>query len=558
MLDPENQSMKDIVLKSKLCSAEQLEEVINEHIRTGRPLKDIIVDFQLASEEQLLAEIAGQMNVDFVDLSDIELDQSVVDLVSSEVVRSLGVVPLDFDGYTVTAVPRNPLNYQVADELHFVLGRPISLVVAMEAEVDALIERYYPIDMDSVHELLNEMEQERGIRLDGDMEQAANEAPIVKFVEAVLYQAIRDKASDIHFEPFETDFKIRYRIDGALYEMVPPPKSLAVPVISRVKIISGLNISERRKPQDGRIQLKVNGKPVDMRVSTLPTQHGESVVLRVLDRSAVNLDLDVLGINENVLAKIRQMISMPNGIFIITGPTGSGKTTTLYSALKELNKVEVKILTAEDPVEYDLDGIVQLPIDDAVKMTFDRALRAFLRQDPDIIMLGETRDIESASMAVQASLTGHLVFTTLHTNDAAGAITRLVDMGVEPYLITSSLVGVLGQRLIRRVCPHCKTAFTPSDDDLALLGLSREDIGDNKFYYGRGCKVCNNTGYKGRKAITELLEMNTKIGELVLQSAPTIVINDKARELGMETMREDGVRAILNGETTMEEVLKYT
>ena len=558
MLDPENQSMKDIVLKSKLCSAEQLEEVIDEHIRTGRPLKDVIVDFQLASEEQLLAEIAGQMNVDFVDLSDIELDQSVVDLVSSDVVRSLGVVPLDFDDYTVTAVPRNPLNYQAADELHFVLGRPISLVVAMEAEVDALIERYYPIDMDSVHELLNEMEQEKGIRLDGDMEQAANEAPIVKFVEAVLYQAIRDKASDIHFEPFETDFKIRYRIDGALYEMVPPPKSLAVPVISRVKIISGLNISERRKPQDGRIQLKVNGKPVDMRVSTLPTQHGESVVLRELDRSAVNLDLDVLGINENVLAKIRQMISMPNGIFIITGPTGSGKTTTLYSALKELNKVEVKILTAEDPVEYDLDGIVQLPIDDAVKMTFDRALRAFLRQDPDIIMLGETRDIESASMAVQASLTGHLVFTTLHTNDAAGAITRLVDMGVEPYLITSSLVGVLGQRLIRRVCPHCKTAFTPSDDDLALLGLSREDIGDNKFYYGRGCKVCNNTGYKGRKAITELLEMNTKIGELVLQSAPTIVINDKARELGMETMREDGVRAILNGETTMEEVLKYT
>ncbi len=558
MLDPENQSMKDIVLKSKLCSTEKMEEILDEHLRTGRSLKDVILDFQLATEEQLLAVIAEQMNLDFVDLSDIELDQSVIDMVSGDVVRSLGVVPLDFDGYTVTAAPRNPLNYQVADELHFVLGRPVSLVVAMEAEVDALIDRYYPIDMASVHELLNEMEQEKGIRLDGDMEEAANEAPIVKFVEAVLYQAIRDKASDIHFEPFENDFKIRYRIDGALYEMVPPPKSLAVPVISRVKIISGLNISERRKPQDGRIQLKVNGKPVDMRVSTLPTQHGESVVLRVLDRSAVNLDLDVLGINENVLAKIRQMISLPNGIFIITGPTGSGKTTTLYSALKELNTVEVKILTAEDPVEYDLDGIVQLPIDEGVKMTFDRALRAFLRQDPDIIMLGETRDIESASMAVQASLTGHLVFTTLHTNDAAGAITRLVDMGVEPYLITSSLVGVLGQRLIRRVCPHCKTAFVPSDDDLALLGLEREDIGDNKFYYGRGCPVCNNTGYKGRKAITELLEMNTKIGELVLQSAPTIVINDKARELGMETMREDGIRAILNGETTMEEVLKYT
>ena len=350
MLDPENQSMKDIVLKSKLCSTEKMEEILDEHLRTGRSLKDVILDFQLATEEQLLAVIAEQMNLDFVDLSDIELDQSVIDMVSGDVVRSLGVVPLDFDGYTVTAAPRNPLNYQVADELHFVLGRPVSLVVAMEAEVDALIDRYYPIDMASVHELLNEMEQEKGIRLDGDMEEAANEAPIVKFVEAVLYQAIRDKASDIHFEPFENDFKIRYRIDGALYEMVPPPKSLAVPVISRVKIISGLNISERRKPQDGRIQLKVNGKPVDMRVGTLPTQHGESVVLRVLDRSAVNLDLDVLGINENVLAKIRQMISLPNGIFIITGPTGSGKTTTLYSALKELNTVEVKILTAEDPV----------------------------------------------------------------------------------------------------------------------------------------------------------------------------------------------------------------
>ena len=281
-------------------------------------------------------------------------------------------------------------------------------------------------------------------------------------------------------------------------------------------------------------------------------------MLRILDRSVVNLDLDVLGINEDVLEKIRDMISRPNGIFIVTGPTGSGKTTTLYSALKEINKVEDKILTAEDPVEYDLEGIIQLPINEAVGMTFDRALRAFLRQDPDIIMLGEIRDIESGQMAVQAALTGHLVFSTLHTNDAAGAITRFVDMGVEPFLITSALIGILAQRLLRRVCPKCKTGFHPSDADLRLLELERADVGDNMFYYGKGCPYCNNTGYKGRKALTELLVMNPKINDLVLANAPTIAIREKARELGMVTMREDGVRAILNGETTMEEVLKYT
>ncbi|MBQ7401328.1 MAG: type II/IV secretion system protein, partial [Lentisphaeria bacterium] len=461
---------------------------------------------------------------------------------------------------SLTVTVRNPLNYQIGDELRFMLNKDIIIVVSPEAQIDRFLEKYYPIDMGSMQDMLAEMELQDGLANlnEHDLENAASEAPIIKFVDAVLYQAVKDKASDIHFEPFEKEFKIRYRIDGALYEMAPATKNLAIPVISRVKIMSSLNISERRKPQDGRIQLRVAGNPIDLRVSTLPTQFGESVVLRVLDRSVVNLDLDMLGINENVLQKIRDIISMPNGIFIITGPTGSGKTTTLYSALKEINKIEDKILTAEDPVEYDLEGIVQVPINDSIGMTFAAALRAVLRQDPDIIMLGETRDLESAEMAVQASLTGHLVFTTLHTNDAAGAITRLVDMGVEPFLITSSLIGVLGQRLIRKVCNGCKTAFTPTDEDLAALGLKRSDIGDNKFYYGKGCNLCQNTGYKGRKAITELLVMDSRINDLVLQNAPTIVIRDKARELGMETMREDGIRAILNGETTMEEVLKYT
>ena len=560
MLDPESQSLKDMLLASGMIPADQLAEVEEEYERSAKPLKELLVNYDMIMEDQLLEMIATNLGTEVVDLSHVEIEKSVIDMVPGDTARMLGVVPLSFDGTSLTVTVRNPLNYQIGDELRFMLNKDIIIVVSPEAQIDRFLEKYYPMDMGSMQDMLAEMELQDGLANlnEHDLENAASEAPIIKFVDAVLYQAVKDKASDIHFEPFEKEFKIRYRIDGALYEMAPATKNLAIPVISRVKIMSSLNISERRKPQDGRIQLRVAGNPIDLRVSTLPTQFGESVVLRVLDRSVVNLDLDMLGINENVLQKIRDIIAMPNGIFIITGPTGSGKTTTLYSALKEINKIEDKILTAEDPVEYDLEGIVQVPINDSIGMTFAAALRAFLRQDPDIIMLGETRDLESAEMAVQASLTGHLVFTTLHTNDAAGAITRLVDMGVEPFLITSSLIGVLGQRLIRKVCNGCKTAFTPTDEDLAALGLKRSDIGDNKFYYGKGCNLCQNTGYKGRKAITELLVMDSRINDLVLQNAPTIVIRDKARELGMETMREDGIRAILNGDTTMEEVLKYT
>ena len=560
MLDPESQSLKDMLLASGMIPADQLAEVEEEYERSAKPLKELLVNYDMIMEDQLLEMIATNLGTEVVDLTHVEIEKSVIDMVPGDTARMLGVVPLSFDGTSLTVTVRNPLNYQIGDELRFMLNKDIIIVVSPEAQIDRFLEKYYPMDMGSMQDMLAEMELQDGLANlnEHDLENAASEAPIIKFVDAVLYQAVKDKASDIHFEPFEKEFKIRYRIDGALYEMAPATKNLAIPVISRVKIMSSLNISERRKPQDGRIQLRVAGNPIDLRVSTLPTQFGESVVLRVLDRSVVNLDLDMLGINENVLHKIRDIISMPNGIFIITGPTGSGKTTTLYSALKEINKIEDKILTAEDPVEYDLEGIVQVPINDSIGMTFAAALRAFLRQDPDIIMLGETRDLESAEMAVQASLTGHLVFTTLHTNDAAGAITRLVDMGVEPFLITSSLIGVLGQRLIRKVCNGCKTAFTPTDEDLAALGLKRSDIGDNKFYYGKGCNLCQNTGYKGRKAITELLVMDSRINDLVLQNAPTIVIRDKARELGMETMREDGIRAILNGDTTMEEVLKYT
>ena len=562
MLDPESQTLKDILLANECCTEEQLAQVIEEYERTGTPLQELLVDFGILSKEEVLEQIAHGLGTDVIDLSSMEIPKEVIDMVTPQNARMLGVIPVSFDGTTLYVVLRSPLNYQISDELRFILGHDIVILVAPEEQIDKALDKYYPDDTGNAADVLAEMDtQEIGFFDEDDedqISQVANEAPIVRFVDAVLYQAIKDKASDIHFEPFEKEFRIRYRVDGALYEMAPPPKNLAIPVISRVKILSNLNISERRRPQDGKIQLKIAGKPIDLRVSTLPTQFGESVVLRILDRSVVNLDLDVLGINEDVLKKIREMIVRPNGIFIVTGPTGSGKTTTLYSALKEINKVEDKILTAEDPVEYDLEGIVQLPINEAVGMTFDRALRAFLRQDPDVIMLGEIRDIESGQMAVQAALTGHLVFSTLHTNDAAGAVTRFVDMGVEPYLITSALIGILAQRLLRRVCPKCKTGFHPSDMDLKLLNLERSDVGDNLFYYGKGCSYCNNTGYKGRKAITELLVMNPKINDLILENAPAIAIREKARELGMVTMREDGVRAILNGETTMEEVLKYT
>ncbi len=567
MLDSESQTLKDILIGDNLITEEQMKEVEEEQERNGKSLKEVIIDFGILTEADILEAIGRSLGLEVRSVA-VEEDppREVIKMIDGGTARMLGVVPLSFDGTTLNIITRNPLNYQVVDEVRFIVGKDVNQIVVPEAQVEAAIEKFYPVDVTAtMHDMLAELNLDAEIKDDENPEQSAdqleaqaNEAPIIKFVDAIMYQAIKDKASDIHFEPFEKEFKIRCRIDGALYEMAPPPKNLALPVISRVKIMSGLNISERRRPQDGRIQLKIGGKPIDLRVSTLPTQYGESVVLRVLDRSVVNLDLDALGIRPENLAKIRDIIQMPNGIFIVTGPTGSGKTTTLYSALKEINKTEDKILTAEDPVEYDLEGIIQLPINEGIGMTFGRALRAFLRQDPDIIMLGEIRDLESARMAVEASLTGHFVFSTLHTNDAAGTVTRLIDMGVEPFLITSSLQGVVGQRLIRRICPRCKASFVPTDEDLALLGLDRADVGDNKFYYGKGCQNCNNTGYKVRNALTEMVVMHSKLIDLVLQSSPTVVLRDKARELGMITMREDGIQSVLNGETTMEEVLRYT
>jgi len=564
MTDIENSALIDLLLNEygpknpKL--KEQLDAVTEECERSGKSAYEVIANFGLFSKQDMLQAMADNLGSYVWDPKAAgDVDRAAIDAVDSNLARTHQVIPVKLDDTSIELAMRRPLDYQTVEALRFILNKDIIPVPCDPDIFDAEIERYYPEKVDSVADIVAEFNiNPEEIQEDADEEDLANAAPIIKFVDAVIKQAVHDKASDIHFEPFEKNFRIRYRVDGALYEMPPPPRSLAAPVISRIKIISGLNISERRRPQDGRIQMKVNGRPVDLRVSCLPTAYGESVVLRVLDRSVVNLQLDALGIGQDVLDKIRELIHLPNGIFLVTGPTGSGKTTTLYSALGEINNPEDKLLTAEDPVEYDIEGIIQCPINDAVGMTFEKALRAFLRQDPDRILVGEIRDFVTAQIAVEASLTGHFVFSTLHTNDAASTITRLTDMGVEPFLIASSLTGVLGQRLIRRVCKNCMTEYIPTDEDLDRLNLERGQVEGRTFVYGKGCHICNNTGYKGRKALTELLVVNNELREMISSGAPANELADKACEYGMRPLREDGLMAIYNHETSVDEVVRYT
>ena len=538
----------------------QIPEITDEHERSGKPVIEIIENFGILTEDQTLELIAESLGTVVWDFKSADIEQYIIDMVDDNTARSYGVVPVAFDDDILKIAVKDPFDFQTLDSLSFLLGYNLQAVVVKIDMLERALNRYYPEREEDINSIIQEMgqksfDEDSDVR---DLEDAANDAPIIRFVDVVMQQAIRDRASDIHFEPFEKNFRIRYRVDGALYEMPPPPKSMAIPVISRVKIISGLNISERRRPQDGRIQLRVGGRPIDLRVSCLPTSYGESVVLRVLDRTVVNLDLEALGLSDSILKQLRDLIHLPNGILLVTGPTGSGKTTTLYSALKEINDPADKLLTAEDPVEYDIEGIMQVPINDAVGMTFGKALRAFLRQDPDRILVGEIRDFETAQIAIEASLTGHFVFSTLHTNDSASTVTRLIDMGVEPFLICSSLSGVLSQRLIRRVCSNCKVEYEPTDEDLERLQLTRDEVAGHKFCYGKGCKKCNNTGYKGRKAIVELMVIDNSIRELIYANAPMAKIRDKAIENGMLAIRDDGILAIINGETSVDEVVKYT
>ena len=557
----------DLLVQNGVLDDEQVATIREEQKNDGgKPIRQLVIDGGYATEDDLLAMMAAYQGCEVIDLAAMTLDTDTVNAIPASIARMYNVLCVGVEDSSVTLATANLVDPRVSDEVAFALSKEVRFVMAREQDVNDRISQYYGDASDSVADMLKSL----GEGLDGDetlksdpndvaaLEGAANNNAIVKFVNMILYQGVVDRAADIHIEPFEHDFKIRYRVDGALYEVKAPDVSMAPAIISRVKIMANLNIAERRIPQDGRIAITVAGRPVDLRVSCLPTTHGESVVMRILDQSATSLDLENVGLAEDVYEQLTMDIEKPNGIIVVTGPTGSGKTTTLYSVLRRINSIDSKLLTAEEPVEYDVDGIVQVPINHEVGNTFPKVLRAFLRQDPDIMLIGEIRDLETAEVAIQAALTGHLVFSTLHTNDAAGAVMRFVDMNVAPYMVASTLEAVLGQRLLRTCCRECKTAYEPDDETLDRINLTRDEIGGRPFYFGKGCKTCNGTGYKGRKAIFEYLRVTNPIRELINARSPTLIIREKARELGMRTMREDGVRSILDGYTTVDEVLRYT
>jgi len=555
----ENQQLIELFQSRSLIDDALSQDILAEVGQSGKTIAEVLADFEVIQHrDDIWPIIASELHTSMVDLRDWNPSEALLALVPAGTARLHGALPVNFNENGLYVVLVDPLNPQTAEDLHFALGREINVVVAPDYLVEAKINECYGGEGKAMEDILNQFIVASESLSVTDLESEANSAPIIRYVDLVLYQAIKEKASDIHFEPFEKDFRIRYRVDGALYEMAPPPIHLALPIISRVKVMANMNIAERRLPQDGRIVKQVGDKQVDMRVSSLPTHHGESIVLRVLDRSSVNLSLENLGLTDHIYNYITETIEKPNGIFIVTGPTGAGKTTTLYAALRRINTIDAKLLTAEDPVEYDIDGIIQIPINEAIGLDFPRILRAFLRQDPDRIMIGEMRDKETATIGIQAALTGHLVLSTLHTNDAPGAVTRLVDMGCEPFLVSASLEGILAQRLVRTICKDCKTTYEPNEAILNQLGISAHELGDKEFFTGAGCEICGQSGYRGRRGLYELLNISDPIRELITSRAPTVVLKQKAIELGMNTLREDGLRSIYLGQTTIEEVLKYT
>lgn len=556
------------VLKNmKLVTESQIQEALAIQKQRGGAIGQILVELNYVTEEEVLTALGLQAGMAVVELDEIEVSPELLERVSSSVATVYRVVPVSFEEGKLTVAMADPLNVKILDDLRFLLDCEVQGAVSNEAAVARALDRYYAGREDTVEKLLSELDVttlkdlptsvSESIDL-ASIEEMASIAPVRKLLNLVILQAIKDKSSDIHFEPFEAEFKIRYRIDGVLYEMVPPPRQLALAITSRIKVMSNLNIAERRVPQDGRLELNVSGNPVELRISVLPTMFGESVVMRVLDRSVVSLDMEKLGLRDDELTLMYRLLKLPNGIILVTGPTGCGKTTTLYAALNFLNDVGVKIITTEDPVEYDLDGVMQVQIRPEIGVTFATCLRHILRQDPDKILVGEVRDKETAEIAIQSSLTGHLVFSTLHTQDAPTTITRLIDMGVEPYLVTATLEATVAQRLVRRICLQCKEEYAPSEEMLMMLNLTPQDVRGKQFYYGRGCDACNNTGYKGRMAIFEIMVTDDELREVIMEGGSTGMLRDVAMRHGMRSLRDSGLLAIYDGNTTIEEVSKET
>jgi len=558
-----------ILIKMKKVNREQVHEALGIQKTKRGPIGQILIDLGYIDESDLQLALAAQIGMEPVALDQIDIGEDVIKRVPNQMANTYRIIPVEWDDATNTlgVVMASPDNFQATDDIRKLLGFNVKPMIATDDLITAALARYYPEGKgESINDLINEMAADddlarfegRGESIDlDDIKGLAENNQVKRLLNLILLQAIRDHASDIHFEPFEEEFKLRYRIDGVLYEMIPQPRHIAMAVASRIKVMSKLDIAERRLPQDGRISLTVGNNPIDLRVAVLPTMFGESVVLRVLDRGNVSLDIDKLGLRDDDMRTFKLVIDRPHGIVINTGPTGSGKTTTLYAALNTLNTVDVKILTAEDPVEYDIDGIIQCQINPEIGMTFARCLRSFLRQDPDIILVGEIRDLETAQIAIQASLTGHLVFSTLHTNDAPSAITRLIDMGIKPFLVASSIQAIMAQRLVRIICKECK-AIDENPDPLLLkvCDFRPEQLVGAKFYKGRGCSHCHNTGYRGRKGLFEMMIMNSELRELAFNLAPITKIRKAAKASGMNSLLQDGQRKILSGMTTLEEVSK--
>jgi len=557
-----------LLKEMELVTEGQIQEALQTQRAKGGAFGDILIELGYITKDELLLALGAQMGMEVISLEDTEISPDILNKVPATMARAYNILPVSFEENTLVVAMANPHDINVLDDLRYMLHCEVKGAVAGEDAVVTAIGKFYAGKNESINDVMTALgggdltfEEVKDGKKKGsayNVEDMANSAPVVKLLNLILLTGIKAQSSDIHFEPFENEFKVRYRVDGVLYEMEAPPLHLALPLISRIKVLANLDISETRLPQDGRILLTVAGRPVDLRISTLPTIFGESVVMRVLDRSVVKLDMDNVGLREDEMKMMKNLINLPHGIIIVTGPTGSGKTTTLYSCLNYANDIRWKIITTEDPVEYDLDGIIQCQVNDDIGVNYSNLLRAILRQDPDTILVGEVRDLETAQIAVEAALTGHVVFSTLHTNDAPSAITRLIDLGVEPFLICASVEAIVAQRLVRRICAKCKTEISPSEEMLMELGLLPSDVKGKKFCYGKGCDNCNRTGYRGRQAIFEIMLITDRVKEMVLEHASTEQLRHIAREQGMRTLRESGLLSIFDGHTTIEEVVRET
>lgn len=555
------------ILKDKgITTEDQIQEALEVQKQKGGLLGDILISLKYVTNEQILVALSEYLGLEIVNIDDMDIPAEIIHIVPPAVAQLYRIIPIQKKNDTLAIVQADALNFETLDDLRLILKHPIKPLLCHKDAVIRALEKYYPKKHESVEQLLLEFKEDasygeslKGEHIDiEELKKMAVTAPVKNWVGLMFMDAILDKASDIHFEAFEDGFKVRYRIDGILYEKISPPRQLGLPIASRIKVLSGMDISERRLPQDGRIQLNIGGTFVDMRVSTLPTKYGESIVMRLLNKSAVSLNLDTLGFLPDELKLIYQLINKPNGIILVTGPTGSGKTTTLYAALNYLNEIGTKIITTEDPVEYDIDGLIQVQINTSIGVTFAQCLRAILRQDPDIILVGEIRDEETARIAIQASLTGHLVFSTLHTNDSPTAVTRLINMDMRPYLIAATVEAVISQRLVRRICNFCKEEYTPSEESLMELNITKADAKGKRFFRGKGCNHCHNIGYKGRMGIYEIMVITDDIRRLIIEQASTGTIRTAARNNGMSTLRDSGLTAIYNGLTTIQEVVRET